>query len=49
MDYWTRFLQALHKVNPDLNINIEHEDASLGQEEGLAVSARTLLAAAANL
>lgn len=49
VEYWTRFLKALQAVNPDLNITIEHEDASLGQEEGLAVSARTLLAAAANL
>lgn len=47
--YWAEFLRALQRVNPDLNINIEHEDSAYGQEEGLAVSAETLLAAAAQL
>jgi hypothetical protein len=28
-----------------MNINIEHEDQSLGQLDGIAVSARNLLAA----
>lgn len=49
VDYWADFLRALREVNPNLNINIEHEDGSLTQEEGLAVSAATLLAAAAKL
>lgn len=46
VDYWTRFLTALAAVNPDLNVNIEHEDAAFGQIEGLERGARTLLAAA---
>lgn len=45
-DYWARFLGALAAVNPDLNINIEHEDAAFGNVEGLERGARTLLAAA---
>lgn len=46
VDYWIRFLSALAAVNPDLHVNIEHEDAAFGQIEGLERSARTLLAAA---
>lgn len=49
VEYWTQFLASLAEINPDLNINIEHEDASFGQEEGLAVSATNLLAAVAHL
>ena len=44
--YWTQFLQALAKVDPDMAVNIEHEDAELGRLEGLEVAARTLKAAA---
>lgn len=46
VDYWTRFLTALAAVNPELNVNIEHEDAAFGKVEGLERGARTLLAAA---
>lgn len=46
VDYWTRFLTALAAVNPDLGVNIEHEDAAFGKVEGLERGARTLLAAA---
>lgn len=46
VDYWTRFLTALAAVNPDLSVNIEHEDAAFGKVEGLERGARTLLAAA---
>jgi len=49
VDYWTRFLRALVVVDPDMFINVEHEDASLGQLEGLALSAQNLLTAAAHL
>lgn len=45
-DYWARFLTAIAAVNPDLNVNIEHEDAAYGQIEGIERGARTLLAAA---
>jgi sugar phosphate isomerase/epimerase len=44
--YWTRFLQALAKIDPEMAVNIEHEDAELGRLEGLEVAARTLKAAA---
>ena len=46
VEYWTGFLTALAATDPDLNVNIEHEDAAFGQVEGLERSARTLLAAA---
>ncbi|WP_434176624.1 sugar phosphate isomerase/epimerase family protein [Brachybacterium conglomeratum] len=46
VDYWTRFLTALAAVNPNLSVNIEHEDAAFGKVEGLERGARTLLAAA---
>ena len=49
VDYWTRFLRALVVVDPDMFINVEHEDASLGQLEGLALSAQNLLTAAAHI
>ncbi|GAB3300608.1 sugar phosphate isomerase/epimerase family protein [Parasphingorhabdus pacifica] len=47
--YWTEFLTALAEVDPDMAVNIEHEDASYSQEEGLSLAAKNLLAAAANL
>ncbi|MCW2721082.1 sugar phosphate isomerase/epimerase [Pseudonocardia sp.] len=43
--YWSRFLAALQKVDPDMAVNIEHEDAELGQLEGLESAAETLLEA----
>lgn len=46
VDYWAGVLAALAAVNPDLHVNIEHEDAAYGQVEGLERGARTLLAAA---
>jgi sugar phosphate isomerase/epimerase len=45
-EYWTEFLRALHSVDPDMYVNIEHEDAAFGKVEGLERGARTLLAAA---
>ena len=47
--YWTEFLRALHEVDPDMLVNIEHEDTELGREEGVAVAAEVLLAADAAL
>jgi sugar phosphate isomerase/epimerase len=44
--YWTRFLTALISVNPEIAVNIEHEDVELGQVEGLSFAAENLLAAA---
>jgi sugar phosphate isomerase/epimerase len=47
VDFWRRFLAALERVDPDMAVNIEHEDAELGQIEGLRLAATTLLEAAA--
>jgi sugar phosphate isomerase/epimerase len=44
--FWTRFLAALQAVDPDMAVNIEHEDQELDQVEGLRSAADTLLAAA---
>ncbi|MBX3087421.1 MAG: sugar phosphate isomerase/epimerase [Cryobacterium sp.] len=49
ISFWTRFLEALEKVDPNMAVNIEHEDAELGQIEGLAVAAKNLLAAESRL
>ncbi|HKT57460.1 MAG TPA: sugar phosphate isomerase/epimerase [Microbacterium sp.] len=49
VEYWTEFLRALHEVDPDMLVNIEHEDVSLGREEGVAVAAEVLRAADAAL
>jgi len=47
--FWTEFLRALREVDPDMLINIEHEDTTLGRIEGLEVAAAVLLAADAAL
>jgi sugar phosphate isomerase/epimerase len=46
VDWWREFLQALEKVDPDMAVNIEHEDQELDQMEGLRSAAETLLQAA---
>jgi sugar phosphate isomerase/epimerase len=46
VDFWTRFVDALREVDPDMAVNIEHEDTSLGRIEGLKVAADVLLKAA---
>jgi sugar phosphate isomerase/epimerase len=45
--FWTQFLQALQAVDPDMAVNIEHEDQELDQIEGLRLAADNLNAAAA--
>jgi sugar phosphate isomerase/epimerase len=40
--FWTEFLRALYEVDPDMLVNIEHEDVSLGRIEGLEVAAKVL-------
>lgn len=45
-EFWIRFLAALHRINPEMAVNIEHEDRELGQLEGLRVAAENLKAAA---
>lgn len=47
--YWTEFLRALHEVDPEMMVNIEHEDVELGRIEGIAVAAEVLKAADAAL
>jgi sugar phosphate isomerase/epimerase len=44
--FWSDFLRALHKIDPDMAVNIEHEDQELDQMEGLRRAAETLLEAA---
>jgi sugar phosphate isomerase/epimerase len=43
VEWWTEFLRALGEVDPDMPVNIEHEDQELGQLEGLTFAANTLL------
>lgn len=43
--WWSAFLRAIQKINPNMNINIEHEDAALGQLEGIQLGAEKLIAA----
>ncbi|MEX5302501.1 sugar phosphate isomerase/epimerase family protein [Kocuria sabuli] len=47
--YWAEFLAALHEVDPDMAVNIEHEDVSLGRIEGLEIAAGVLKDAAASV
>ena len=44
-DFWVPFLRALHAVDPDMAVNIEHEDTELDQVEGLRLAAENLIAA----
>jgi sugar phosphate isomerase/epimerase len=47
--FWASFLAALHRVDPDMAVNIEHEDVELGRIEGLQVAADTLTKAAVGI
>ncbi len=44
--YWTEFLTALADIDPDIAVNIEHEDADYSRVDGLALAAGNLTAAA---
>jgi sugar phosphate isomerase/epimerase len=46
IDFWAQFLAELAKIDPAMNINIEHEDAAFSQTEGLRIASDRLLAAA---
>lgn len=46
VDYWARFCAALAEVNPDMAVNIEHEDAAMSQLDGLSFAASVLAEAA---
>jgi sugar phosphate isomerase/epimerase len=45
VDFWARFLTALQEHTSVRAVNIEHEDASFGQVEGLKFAADNLVAA----
>jgi sugar phosphate isomerase/epimerase len=45
-EFWVPFLRALHAVDEDMAVNIEHEDQEFDQVEGLRMAAENLLAAA---
>lgn len=47
--FWTEFLRALHDIDPEMHVNIEHEDTSLGPIEGLEIAADVLRRADAAL
>jgi sugar phosphate isomerase/epimerase len=47
--WWTEFLGALQDIDPEMAVNIEHEDQELDQMEGLRSAADTLLQAASKL
>ncbi len=49
VEYWTEFLRALAEVDPDMAVNIEHEDAEFSRLDGLAIAAENLHSAAAKL
>jgi sugar phosphate isomerase/epimerase len=44
--YWTEFLTALAEIDPNIAVNIEHEDADYSRDEGLRLAAENLVAAA---
>jgi sugar phosphate isomerase/epimerase len=44
--WWTDFLRALAEVDPDMAVNIEHEDAAYSRLDGLALAADNLRTAA---
>ena len=46
VDYWAGFITALNNVDPNMILNIEHEDVSVGRIEGIEVAAKVLLEAA---
>jgi sugar phosphate isomerase/epimerase len=47
--FWAGFLKAIQRIDPNMAVNIEHEDQELGQLEGLGYAAKTLLDASAAL
>ncbi len=47
--FWGEFLRALNRIDPEMAVNIEHEDRELDQLEGLRYAAATLLEAESRL
>lgn len=46
VEFWGTWLAALNKINPNMAVNIEHEDIELGPIDGLVVAADNLRKAA---
>jgi sugar phosphate isomerase/epimerase len=46
VEFWADFLVALNACDPDMNVNIEHEDIELGRIEGIEVATHVLRQAA---
>jgi sugar phosphate isomerase/epimerase len=44
--WWTEFLRSLAEIDPDMGVNIEHEDAAYSRLDGLTLAAENLRAAA---
>jgi len=44
--YWAEFIRACDEVDPNMWINIEHEDTSMGRIEGLEFASSTMFEAA---
>jgi sugar phosphate isomerase/epimerase len=40
--FWSTWISALHVVDPEMWVNIEHEDTGLGRIEGLEMAADVL-------
>lgn len=49
VDFWAQFISGVQDINPEIPINIEHEDQSMTTMEGLEFAAKTLLEAAAKV
>lgn len=47
VEFWSRWLGALHRVNPGIAVHIEHEDPHMGRIEGLQFATKNLRDAAA--
>lgn len=47
--FWTEFLRAVQEIDPQIPVNIEHEDQELDRLDGLRTAARTLLSAQRSL
>ena len=45
-EFWVSFLRALHALDADMAVNIEHEDQEFDQTQGLRLAAENLKAAA---
>jgi sugar phosphate isomerase/epimerase len=45
VSYWAEFLKAIDEVDPNMWVNIEHEDTSMGRVEGLKFACDTLFSA----